>query len=612
MSDIIQLLPDSVANQIAAGEVIQRPASVIKELVENAIDAKGSSITILIKDAGRTLIQVIDNGLGMSETDARMAFERHATSKIRKADDLFAIHSMGFRGEALASIAAIAEVTLQTKREEEQLGTEITLRATEVISQEPIACATGSNFAVKNLFFNVPARRKFLKTDAYEFRLIVSEIHRVALAFPEVEFKLLHNNHEILNLAPCAHKQRILQIFGKNMNQALIDIKTNTSIVKISGFIGKPENAKKGQSEQFFFVNNRFMKHPYFHKAILIAYDRLLQADANPCYFIFLEINPENIDVNIHPTKTEIKFVDEQSIWQILHATTKESLGKFSVAPSIDFNSEMAIEIPVLGKDTEIRMPTININPNFNPFDNDSEARPSRHSANDDYFKRSNPEHWETLYAGFEKEKERMPEPAQQKIFNDDNPLQAVSHGLLQLKNKFILSQVKSGLMIIDQKRAHERVLFEKFSSILSGGTRISQQTLFPQVLELPSNDYDLLLEHLDDINYGGFDIRDFGNNSVVVNGCPADIENPNPKELLERMLEEIKQHPLHAKGQAKDYIVTILSKASAIPYGKSLSAEEMKDLIDKLFQCPNHNYSPDGKPIISILSIDELEKRLK
>ncbi len=317
MPDIIKLLPESVANQIAAGEVIQRPASVIKELVENAIDAGGKTIKIIIKDSGRTLIQVIDNGTGMSGTDARMAFERHATSKIRKADDLFAIRSMGFRGEALASIAAIAEVTIQTRRIEDEIGEEITLRATEVISQENVACVQGTSISVKNLFFNVPARRKFLKSESYEFRLIISEIHRVALSFPEVEFKLQHNGTEVFQLTPCNHKQRIVQLFGKNINQQLIDIKTNTTLVKINGFIGKPGNAKKNQGEQFFFVNNRFMRHPYFHKAIMNAYNRLLPADSIPSYFIWLEVDPGNIDVNIHPTKTEIKFEDEQAIWQI-------------------------------------------------------------------------------------------------------------------------------------------------------------------------------------------------------------------------------------------------------------------------------------------------------
>jgi DNA mismatch repair protein MutL len=612
MSDIIQLLPDSVANQIAAGEVIQRPASVIKELVENAIDAGATEITTIIKDAGRTLIQVIDNGKGMSETDARMSFERHATSKIRKADDLFAIRSMGFRGEALASMAAIAEVNLQTRRDDDEIGTEIIVRATEVISQEPVGCAKGANFSVKNLFFNVPARRKFLKSDSHEFRLIISELQRIALSNPEVQFKLLHNTTEVFNLTATNHRQRIVQLFGKNINQSLVDIKTDTSLVKLFGYIGKPESAKKSQGEQFFYVNNRFMKHPYFNKAIITAYDRLLANDSYPSYFIYMEVNPENIDVNIHPTKTEIKFEDEASIWQILHATTKEALGKFNIGPSLDFNTEAAIEIPIFNKNAEVRIPTINVNPNFNPFDSDSENKYSKKSGNDDYFKRSNLQHWENLYIGFENDKHSAGKPEETQNSATENQLSIGLTGIMQLKNKFILSPVKSGLMIIDQKRAHEQVLYEEFMNSLSGEGRLSQQSLFPQVVELTSQDHHLLLEYIEDINNSGFDIRDFGNNSVVVNGCPAELENPNPEALVKQMLEEMHSNPQQPNIQAKQYLAGVLSKTSAIPYGKALTNEEMRDLIDKLFACANHNYNPDGKPIISILSTDELEKRLK
>jgi DNA mismatch repair protein MutL len=612
MPDIIQLLPDSVANQIAAGEVIQRPASVIKELVENAIDGQGKNIIIIIKDSGRTLIQVIDNGTGMSGTDARMSFERHATSKIRSADDLFAIRSMGFRGEALASIAAIAEVTMQARRIEDELGTELLLLATEVISQENIACTHGCSISVKNLFFNVPARRKFLKSDSYEFRLIISEIQRVALAFPEVEFKLQHNSTEIFQLTPCNHKQRIVQLFGKAVNQHLIDIKTNTTLVKINGFIGKPENAKKNQGEQFFFVNNRFMRHPYFHKALMNAYNRLLQPDAIPSYFIWFEIDPGNIDVNIHPTKTEIKFEDEQAIWQILNATAKEALGKFNVAPSLDFNTESAIEIPVLTKDTQIRMPSININPHFNPFDGDDEKAKNKQGSVD-YFKSNNLSNWESLYSGFERTSAGTPlELKPEKLFNDKEDQSAISANLIQLKGKYILSPVRSGLMIIDQKRAHERILYENFMKILEGTIHVTQQILFPQVIELNASDHTLLMEYLDVINQSGFDIRDFGNNSIVVNGCPAEIPDANPKELIERMLEEMHHQPSQQATKTKEYMATLLCKASAIPYGKTLSAEEIHNFIDKLFACGNHNFSPDGKPVISIIPMEELEKRMK
>jgi DNA mismatch repair protein MutL len=613
MPDIIQLLPDSVANQIAAGEVIQRPASVIKELVENAIDAGANSITILIKDAGRTLIQVIDNGKGMSETDARMAFERHATSKIRKADDLFAIRSMGFRGEALASMAAVAEVTLQTCRLEDELGTELTIRATEVVSQEPVSCVKGSNFSVKNLFFNIPARRKFLKTDSYEFRLIVNEIQRVALAFPSVEFKLQHNNTEILNLSPTIFRQRIVQLFGKNINQGLVDIRTNTSIIKISGLIGKPDIAKKSQGEQFFFVNNRYMRNPYFHKAILNAYDRILAIDVQPSYFICFEIEPANIDVNIHPTKTEIKFEDEQAIWQILNATVKEALGKFNVMPPLDFSSEAAFEIPVLSRATQIKMPTISVNPNFNPFDNETNNNNSGQNSSGDYFKRQNLSNWESLYSGFEREKTIEPSAVQtQSNLFGNSQEQAASHNLLQLKNKYILSPSKSGLMIIDQRKAHERILFEQFMVFIENSNGISQQTLFPQVIELSQTDHDLILEYLEQINSLGFDINDFGNNTLVVNGCPAIIDNPNPKFLIEEIITELHNSPLQGGVKVKEYIATVLAKASAIPQEKALNLSEMQDIIDRLFACTNHNFSPDGKPIVAIIGLDELEKRLR
>lgn len=610
MPDIIQLLPDSVANQIAAGEVIQRPASVVKELVENAIDAGSTSISVIIKDAGRTLIQVIDNGSGMSETDARMSFERHATSKIRSADDLFALRTMGFRGEALASIAAIAEVTLITRKETDEIGCQITLKATEVIECVPVACARGANFAVKNLFFNVPARRKFLKTDAHEFRMIVTEMHRITLANPAVEFKLIHNNLEVLYLTSGNHRQRINQLFGKNINQHLIDLKTNTTLVNVSGYICKPETAKKSQSEQFFFVNNRYMRHPYFHKAVMNAYERIILPDSYPSYFIFFELNPENIDVNIHPTKTEIKFEDEQAVWQILNASVKEALGKFSLSPTIDFDTEAAIEIPVLSKDTQIRIPQVNINPHFNPFDEDklpgySNKKPM------DYFKQSNQEHWQSLFQGFENEPKEPLQQEEQRLFSVSSQ-ESVVPGLMQLKGRYILSSVKSGLMLVDQKRAHERVLFEKYLQILKGSDSVSQTTLFPEVIELNMADYGLLMEYLDEINSVGFDIRSFGTNSVIVNGCPAEISDAKPRELVERLLDALHNTPVEIGEQFKEQMAIVLSKSAAINYGKNLSTDEMRDLIDRLFQCGNPNYSPDGKAVVSIINSDEIEKRFR
>jgi DNA mismatch repair protein MutL len=609
MSDIIKLLPDSVANQIAAGEVIQRPASVVKELTENAIDAGATSVSIIIKDAGRTLIQIIDNGSGMSDTDARMAFERHATSKITSAIDLFAIRTMGFRGEALASIAAIADVTLRTKKEADELGTEINIKASEVISQEPVGCPTGTNFAVKNLFFNVPARRKFLKTDSHELRLCITELQRVALPFSNIEFKLQNNNTEIYHLQPGNLKQRITQLFGKNINQNLIDIKTKTTIVNLYGFIGKPQSAKKTYGEQYFFVNNRFMKHQYFHKAIMNAYEKILPPDTIPSYFLFLDVNPENIDVNIHPTKTEIKFEDEQSIWQIIHASVKEALGKFNIVPSIDFNTEMAIEIPIYKKGSDFKIPEVRINPAFNPFD--EEARPTTKTRVPDYFKSDNIKQWESLYQNFEKGAvDNQSLPTNNLFGNDDDTNQSLP-GLLQIKNKYILVPVKSGLMVVDQKRAHERILFEKYQQTVTSKHGVVQETLFPVVIELPADDYHLLISIFDDIINTGFDIEEQGNYSVIVKGCPADIENPNPKELIEKILEDIKNNNNSNGVNNNERVAMALAKASAISYGKVLSNGEMRDLIDRLFSCGNHNYSPDGKPIATIVELNEIEKRL-
>ena len=607
MSDVINLLPDSVANQIAAGEVIQRPSSVIKELVENAIDAKANEITIIIKDAGRTLIQIVDNGKGMSETDARMAFERHATSKIKCADDLFAITSMGFRGEALASVAAIAEVCLQTRREIDELGTSITIRATEVVEQTLVACNTGSNFAVKKLFFNVPARRKFLKSDAYEFRLIVREIHKIALSFPEVSFCLLHNNVEVFKISPCNRRARIAQIFGKSIIPQLIDIKSTTSIVNVSGFIGKPEAARKNAGEQFFYVNNRFMKHPYFHKALTNAYERILGTDMLPSYFIFFEIKPESIDVNIHPTKTEIKFEDEQSIWQILNASTKEALGKFNIAPSLDFNTEAAFEIPVVNKFTDFKIPEINYNPDYNPFDADKQQNFSKTRSSNDYF-RQDVKQWESLYENFEK---KEPQDKQGMLFTEEDS-KPVVYAFMQLKNKYILSPAKSGLMLIDQKRAHERILYEQYLHNCTTGDIVSQTTLFPKVVELSPQEHSLILEYVENINQTGFDICDFGNNSVVVNACPAAIENPNPDEFIAGFIQELNNNPLKVGTQVHEYVAALLAKATSIPYGKALKADEMNDLVDRLFSCNQHNFCPDGKPVICIVSLEDLEKKFK
>lgn len=605
MSDIIKILPDSVANQIAAGEVIQRPASVIKELVENAVDAGATTISIIVKDAGRTLIQIIDNGCGMSETDARLSFERHATSKIRDANDLFNIRTMGFRGEALASIASIAQVNLKTKRKEDELGTEIDINACQVEKQEVCACADGTNFSIKNIFFNVPARRKFLKSDATEFNHIITEFQRIALANCNIEFILHHNNNEIYNLPRASQKQRIVTLYGKHLNQNLVNIELDTTLIKIRGFVGKPEAAKKTSGEQYFFVNNRYMKHAYFHKAIVSAYDQLIQSDAIPSYFIYFDVDPKTIDINIHPTKTEIKFENERALWQIINVSVKKTLGKSNFMPSIDFNTEGLIEIPILNKNTtDIKIPQINLNPEFNPFKNETNSFVK--TSNKD---QHNVRNWEKLYPSTAFSEDQQ-EPVNTLGIQKELIYTEKQKSVYQFKNKYILTPVRSGLMIIDQQRAHERILYERFIKTIHSHTGITQQNLFPQKIELNTADYLLILQIKDDLAILGFDIADFGSNSIVINGIPSDSKNQNPLNMLESLLEEFKTSEKDIKSDQKEKIARSMAKASSIKAGTALKTEEMQELFDLLFACEMPNYSPSGKVIVSILSLEELEKR--
>ncbi|MBU8892038.1 MAG: DNA mismatch repair endonuclease MutL [Bacteroidales bacterium] len=611
MSDIIQLLPDSVANQIAAGEVIQRPASVVKELTENAVDAKADSITINIKDAGRTLVQVIDNGTGMSDTDARLSFERHSTSKIRTADDLFAISTMGFRGEALASIAAIAHVELKTKQDNNETGTHIIIEGSKVVSQETTSCTKGTNFAVKNLFFNVPARRKFLKSNTTEFGHILSEFQRIVLAYPEIEFKLYHNDSEIYLLPKANIRQRIVAVFGKRINQNLITIESNTSIISVSGFIGKPEYARKKSGEQFFFINDRFMRSAYFNKAIINAYDQILQPETVPSYFLYFDANPSTIDVNIHPTKTEIKFEDQQAIWQILHSAVKQALGKNNIVPSIDFNQEQGFDIPVLSKDTDIRNPQIEIDPTFNPFEHKKPTNQNPKSSAIS-LEKENLVNWDKLYDGFEKENQQSNDFSFISIGNSQQTItdQSISDKYFHFKNKYILIPIKSGLMIIDQKRAHERILFEKFLQTLSSESAVTQKSLYPKTIELDTKDHALLMEINHDLKTLGFDIDDFGGNSIIINGMPVDSGNQEPEQIIDKFLNEYLTKEVDAKIQAKEKIAKSLAKATAISSNQHLNNEEMWEMVDLLFACQNPNYSPFGKLIVSIITTDELEKR--
>jgi DNA mismatch repair protein MutL len=610
VSDIIQLLPDAVANQIAAGEVIQRPASVVKELVENALDAGAGEVTIHVKDAGKTLIQITDNGCGMSPTDARMAFERHATSKINSANDLFCIRTMGFRGEAMASIAAIADVELRTKRMEDEVGTLIHIIGSEVKNQEPVACANGTTISVKNLFYNVPARRKFLKANTTEMKHIISEIQRVALPNPEIRFSFFHNNSPLYELGKSNFRRRIVDIFGKSINQSLVPVEEQTSLVNISGYVGQPKYARKTMGEQFFFVNKRYMRHPWFHKAVMQAYEKLLPADSFPSYFLFLEIDPAAIDINVHPTKTEIKFEDDRAIWQVIFAAVRESLGKHNVVPSIDFDQSGSIDIPVRSKETgEVQYPEIKVNRDYNPFE--TEKTPSFKLPKTAKTEKSNLNRWEDLYQGAQLILRSDDETSPATGFSDSrNSSEGISRKkILQLKQKYILSPVKSGLMVIDQKRAHERILFEQFMEVLKSESVASQQQLFPQTLELDAGDAELLKNILDDLLALGFDIRDFGKNTFIINGTPGVLDVSSPELIVEKLLEEYKNSPVDAKVKAKEQVAISLAKASALDYGTELKQEEIDHLIDNLFACATPNYSPEGKKVLTIIPLEDIEK---
>ena len=610
MSDIIQLLPDSVANQIAAGEVIQRPASVVKELVENALDAGANEIIVHVKDAGRTLIQITDNGCGMSPTDARMAFERHATSKISSANDLFCIRTMGFRGEALASVAAIADVELRTKKLEDEVGTFIHIIGSEVKTQEPTAGTNGTSFMIKNLFFNVPARRKFLKGNTTEIKHIIWEIQRIAIPNPDIKISLFHNNSPIYELPKANYRKRIVDLFGKAINQSLVQVNEKTSILNIFGFVGQPKFARKTIGEQYFFVNGRFMRHPYFHKAVTQAYQQLLPPDTFPSYFLFLEIDPGNIDINVHPTKTEIKFENERDVWQILHAAVRESLGKHNVVPSIDFDQSGSIDIPVPQRNLDnIQFPEIRVNPDYNPFETGKSF--STGSFGKSTTEKRNLDGWEDLYTGTQlklKPEQEITSENDDVLFSQ-TLLQFSGKKTLQLKQKYILTPVKSGLMVIDQKRAHERILFEKFMEVLKSDSVASQQMLFPQTIDLNPADAAILQNILPDLLSLGFDIRDFGKNTFIISGTPGVLDVSSPELIIEKLLEEYKNSPVDARSKAKEQIAISLSKASSLDYGTNLKQEEIDHLIDNLFACATPNFSPDGKKVLTIIPVTDIEK---
>ena len=624
MSDIIHLLPDSVANQIAAGEVIQRPASVIKELVENAIDADAQNIHVLVTDAGKTSIQVIDDGKGMSETDARLSFERHATSKIRQAADLFALRTMGFRGEALASIAAVAQVELKTRPESEELGTKLVIAGSQVESQEAVSCSKGSNFSVKNLFFNVPARRKFLKANSTELSNILAEFERIALVHPEVAFSLYSNDSELFNLPVSQLRQRILAIFGKKLNQQLLNIEVNTTMVKISGYVAKPETARKKGAHQYFFVNGRYMRHPYFHKAVMEAYEQLIPVGEQVSYFLYFEVDPANIDVNIHPTKTEIKFENEQAIWQIVSAAVKESLGKFNAVPSIDFDTEDMPDIPAFEQNLPPAPPRVQYNSDFNPFKTSSSGGGSMS------YSRQKVD-WEDLYGGLEKaskmnrttvETETGPDdffpveediqPAASATLYANEPIVEKGNLHLQFKGRFILTSVKSGLMLIDQHRAHVRVLFDRYMLQIKQKQGMSQGVLFPEILQLPASEAAVLQGIMDELSAVGFDLSDLGGGSYAINGIPSGIEGLDPLELVRNMLHTAMEKGSDVKEEIQNILALTLARAAAIVYGQVLTNEEMISLVDSLFACAAPNYTPDGKVVLATIREEEIEKLFK
>lgn len=617
MSDVIRLLPDSVANQIAAGEVIQRPASIVKELVENAIDAEASNIYVLVTDAGKTCIQVIDDGRGMSETDARLSFERHATSKIREASDLFALRTMGFRGEALASIAAVAQVELKTRPASEEVGTKIVIAGSKFESQEVVSCPKGSNFSVKNLFFNIPARRKFLKANSTELSNILAEFERIALVNPDVSLSLYSNDAEVFNLPASSLRQRILSVFGKKLNQQLLTVDVDTTMIKVSGFVAKPETSRKKGMHQYFFVNGRYMRHPYFHKAVMDAYEQLIPAGDQITYFLYFEVDPANIDVNIHPTKTEIKFENEQAIWQILAAAVKESLGKFSAVPSIDFDTADMPDIPAFEQVAPVESPKVHYNSDYNPFK--SSASYSRPSVN-----------WENLYSGLQKADTHV-EPDTTDHFSDFVRTESAETGSvfssafnntdhvvekanqhLQIKGRYILTSVKSGLMIIDQHRAHVRILFDRYITQITNRQGEGQRVLFPEIIQLPASEVVVLEGIMDDLSAVGFELTNLGGGSFAVNSIPSGVEGLDPVQLVRNMVHTAMEKGNDVKEEIQNVLALTLSKAAAIVYGQVLTPDEITGLVDNLFACETPNYTPDGSVVISTIKDDDINKLFK
>ena len=622
MSDVIQLLPDSVANQIAAGEVIQRPASVIQELVETAVDAGAQQIKVRVVDAGRTSIQVIDDGCGMSETDARLAFERHATSKIRKADDLFALHTMGFRGEALPSIAAVSQVELLTRTADDEVGTRLAIAASKVVTQEPVSCPVGCNFTIRNLFYNVPARRKFLKTNATELTNIVTAFQRIALVYPSVAFSLYSNGSELFELKKGTLLQRISDVFGLRFSQDLLPVTVDTTLCRISGFVGKPESARRKGTQQYFFVNGRYMRHPYFHKAVQSAYERLVAEGLQVPYFVYFDVEPAEIDVNIHPTKTEIKFENEQTIWQILLAAVRDAIGRFCEIPAIDFDTEGRPDIPVFDPSREsVRSPQVSYNPDYNPFNTHSKGREGAGSTPDySQHRKLVPQDWQQLYASLDDQASTIPSDTRQ---NDLFPQSAVdsqsgsnevfaekSPAHYQYKGRYIMTAVKSGLMVIDQHRASVRILYEQQLSRFAGAVVTPQRVLFPEVIQFQQAVLPMVKELLPGLQALGFELADLGGGSYSVNGIPASVEG-DPVSLVRNMVDDALATEGQRATDINSQLALSMARASAVAYGQVLSNSEMEAIVNQLFACSNVNYTPDGHAILAILPQTDIDSLL-
>ena len=610
MSSIIQLLPDHVANQIAAGEVVQRPASVVKELLENAVDAKATDIKLIIKDAGKSLVQVIDNGLGMTVTDARLCFERHATSKIRQAEDLFSLHTKGFRGEALASIAAIAHVEMKTKQEQEELGTHIVIEGSKFVSQDVAVLPKGTSFSVKNLFFNIPARRNFLKSETVEHRHIVDEFQRVALAHPNIHFTYYHNGSDLFNLPQSNSRQRIVNIFSGKTNEKLVPVQEETEIVSIQGFVSKPEFAKKNRGEQFFFVNDRFIKSGYLHHAVMAAYEGLLKDGAQPSYFLYLNVPPNTIDINIHPTKTEIKFDDEHALYAILRSAIKHSLGQFNVAPILDFDRDSNLDTPYNYKNSVASTPTIQVDGAFNPF---SDETPNKHFTT--YRKTENTANWESLYVGLKQDTEEIgnleleSDEVTGSLFNE-NEIEQATNKTYQIHKKYIVNPIKSGMVIVDQQRAHQRVLYEQFLTNMTVHQASSQQLLFPLNLFFSKSEMKLISELQLSLVNTGFVFEATNDDHVVISGLPINVTESEVSMLLEQLLSDLQDGIPESSFSQNDSIAKSMAKSLAVKTGTYLTEKEQENLVNGLFACKEPNVSPFQKPTFITMRVEDLDKK--